>query len=121
VPHLAGAVVGTPQYMAPEQLLGEPPSERTDMYAAGIVLHECLTGATPFQADTPLGFLAHKLEPGAAPGAAPPPAPDGPRRDDAPPSRPRALEEVVARMTAHDPERRPASFEALQELLDGLR
>lgn len=58
---LAGAVVGTPEYMAPEQLIGEPSSVQTDLYAAGIVLNECLTGSTPYQADTPLAFVARKL------------------------------------------------------------
>lgn len=60
---LAGAVVGTPEYMAPEQLIGEPSSIQTDLYAAGIVLNECLTGSTPYQADTPLAFVARKLAP----------------------------------------------------------
>jgi serine/threonine-protein kinase len=59
---LAGAVIGTPQYMAPEQLLGGPASARSDIYAAGIVLHECLTGATPYSADTPMAFIARKLD-----------------------------------------------------------
>lgn len=58
---LSGAVVGTPEYMAPEQLIGEPSSVQTDLYAAGIVLNECLTGSTPYQADTPLAFVARKL------------------------------------------------------------
>jgi serine/threonine-protein kinase len=97
-PQLAGAVVGTPEYMAPELLLGSPPDARTDLYAAGMVLHECLTGATPFQGDTPRGFLARKLE-------TPPVRPSGPRasRD------PRTLEGVVAWMIAADAEDRPSS------------
>ncbi|MEO7361118.1 MAG: protein kinase [Gemmatimonadaceae bacterium] len=60
---LAGAVVGTPEYMAPEQLIGEPSSVQTDLYAAGIVLSECLTGSTPHQADTPIAFVARRLGP----------------------------------------------------------
>jgi serine/threonine protein kinase len=60
---LAGALVGTPEYMAPEQLIGEPSSARTDIYAAGVVLHECMSGVTPYGADTPVAFVARKLAP----------------------------------------------------------
>jgi serine/threonine-protein kinase len=97
-PQLAGAVVGTPEYMAPELLLGSQPDVRTDLYAAGMVLHECLTGATPFQRDTPRGFLARKLEtPRARPSA--------PRKPD----QPRTLGDVVAWMIAVDAAERPTS------------
>ena len=109
-PRLVGAIVGTPEYMAPEQLLGEEPDARADTYAAGIVLHECLTGTTPFQADTPLGFLARKLEPGA-------PLAEGRRRAPLPrDAAPGTLEAVIAGMTAHDPDDRP-SLDALHEML----
>jgi serine/threonine-protein kinase len=97
-PQLAGAVVGTPEYMAPELLLGSRPDARTDLYAAGMVLHECLTGATPFQRDTPRGFLARKLEsPQVRPSAL------RPSRDQ------RTLEGVVAWMIAADAADRPTS------------
>jgi eukaryotic-like serine/threonine-protein kinase len=97
-PQLAGAVIGTPEYMAPELLLGSPPDVRTDLYAAGMVLHECLTGATPFPRDTPRGFLARKLE-------TPPVRPSAPRKSD----QPRTVEGVVAWMVAVDAEDRPTS------------
>jgi serine/threonine protein kinase len=48
-----GHVVGTPRYMAPELLTGEKASVRTDLYAVGVVVYECLTGHLPFSADTP--------------------------------------------------------------------
>ena len=60
---LTGAILGTPEYMAPEQLIGEPSSLRTDIYAAGAVLQECLSGATPYNADTPIAFVARKMTP----------------------------------------------------------
>jgi len=101
-PQLAGAVVGTPEYMAPELLLGSPPDPRTDLYAAGMVLHECLTGATPFQRDTPRGFLARKLETS-------PTRPSALRTS----SDPRTLEAVVAWLIAADAADRPTSAAAV--------
>src|SRR5262245_15595056 len=47
----AGAMLGTPAYMAPEQLLGRPVDSRADIYAVGIVLSEMLTGHHPFRAE----------------------------------------------------------------------
>jgi serine/threonine protein kinase len=58
------SVIGTPQYMAPEQARGEPVSEKTDVYALGIVLYQMCTGQLPFDADTPLAIaMKHTSEP----------------------------------------------------------
>jgi serine/threonine protein kinase len=54
-----GAVVGTPQYMAPEQLLGEPVDGRADIYATGAVLFECVTGRRPYEATSPVALLGY--------------------------------------------------------------
>jgi serine/threonine-protein kinase len=117
---IAGAVVGTPEYMAPEILLGGAPDVRADIYAAGVVLHECLTGETPFHADTPVAFFAHKLDDGRTPPHGTPAGP--PVR---PPLNPRtglaaALVELVARMTATDPADRPASARTVSRMLEAL-
>ena len=111
-PRLAGAVVGTPEYMAPELLLGGLPDIRTDLYAAGMVLHECLTGATPFQGDTPRGFLAQKLD---TPRETRVPREAGRVAREA-----RSLASVVAMMTESDAEDRPESAAEISALLARL-
>jgi serine/threonine protein kinase len=58
-----GAVLGTPRYMAPEQLAGQPADARSDLYSAALVIHECLTGVLPYTTDKKL----HELCPEASP------------------------------------------------------
>jgi serine/threonine protein kinase len=58
---VAGVVVGTPAYMSPEQLLSEPVDGRTDLYATGAVLFECVTGSLVYQAPSLTALLACHL------------------------------------------------------------
>ena len=107
-PQLAGAVLGTPQYMAPELLLGAAPDVRADLYAAGMVLRECMTGETPFDGDTPMAFLTHKLDE---------PAHAARPRGATPTAGIAGLGGLVDRMIAPDPAVRPASAVALYDAL----
>src|SRR5579859_2243203 len=63
-----GAPVGTPDYMAPEQVLGEGVGSRADLYSLGVILYQMLTGTTPFQGETPMQIAAQHLQ-------IPPPSP----------------------------------------------
>ena len=58
----SGYVVGSPEYMSPEQARGVPVDARSDLYALGVVVFEAFTGEVPFRADTPVGTLLLHLE-----------------------------------------------------------
>ncbi|MGH7656368.1 MAG: protein kinase domain-containing protein [Gemmatimonadaceae bacterium] len=57
-----GMVVGTPEYMAPEQLMGQDIDVRADIYAAGCVIYECVTGSPPITAENQISLVAKVLE-----------------------------------------------------------
>jgi serine/threonine-protein kinase len=105
----AGAIIGTPEYMAPEQAAGEPVDHRADVYALGVLAYEVLTGTLPIVANTPVATLvAHQTRTPEAPSA---------RR----PGIPREVDAVVLAALAKRPEDRPASMEALAAALAAIR
>lgn len=90
-----GQFMGTIDYVAPEQIRGEPSGPATDCYALTAVLYECLTGEVPFERPTEAGTLQAQLT--EAP----------PRCSERRPELGRALDDVIARGLAKDPRQRP--------------
>jgi eukaryotic-like serine/threonine-protein kinase len=116
--HVGGAVLGTPEYLAPEVLIGASPSMASDLYAAGVVLHECLIGHTPHDADTPTAFLSGKLAPSGTWRSQPAAVAASPaRREDRVPS---IFESLVSHLLQPDPDARPASADHVLELLAAI-
>ena len=101
----AGAVVGSPPYMAPEQLLGKPPDARSDLYSAGAVLYELATGRRPFGSRSGVALTDAILH-------EPPPPPRSLSASLSP-----ALESVILKALDKDPELR---YQSAKDLLVDL-
>jgi beta-lactam-binding protein with PASTA domain len=90
----AGSILGTAQYLAPEQARGEPVDERTDLYSVGVVLYEMLTGAVPFLGDSAVTVaLKHVNEQPTEPA-------------EVVPGMPHSLNQIVLKALAKDPDHR---------------
>jgi serine/threonine-protein kinase len=100
-----GTILGTADYLAPEQALGEDVTAAADVYGLGAVLYQALTGRTPFQADTLVQLLTALQH-----GVVIPPS-------ELVPGVPPALEEVIMRCLARNPDYRPPSAAEVGRLL----
>ncbi len=97
----AGLPLGTPEFMAPEQVLGQPVDGRSDLYALGAILYQMVTGSVPFVGETPMQVAAQHLQ-------SPPRSPSALR-----PDLPVAAEQVLLRALAKRPEERYARAQEL--------
>src|SRR5438093_834876 len=97
----AGSIIGTAQYLSPEQAKGAPVDQTSDLYSVGIVLYELLTGVVPFTGDTPVEIAMKHL-------SATPQAPSSKRAEIA-----RDLDLIVMRALAKDPAERYQSAEEM--------
>jgi eukaryotic-like serine/threonine-protein kinase len=98
--------MGTPDYMAPEQIEGQRGDQRTDIYALGTILFEMLSGRTPFTGDSSLAVMQQHLQRAA------------PRLDRVHAGLPLPLAALVARCLARKPEERFEDMDALIKALD---
>jgi serine/threonine-protein kinase len=94
----AGDLLGTPSYISPEQALGRPATGASDLYALGVVAHEMLSGAKPFDKPTPIATAMSHLH------EAPPPLPDDVPED---------LGGVIEDLLEKDPRHRPENARAV--------
>ncbi|HEY6784195.1 MAG TPA: protein kinase [Gemmatimonadales bacterium] len=104
----AGLIVGTPAYMSPEQLTGEEVDARSDLYSAGVVLFELLTGRLPLDGATVMALFAKVL------------SEDAPRPSSLVAGVPPGLDELVAQLLAKRPEDRIESATVMLERLQAL-
>jgi len=102
----SGTIVGTPFYMSPEQIHGQELDGRSDVYAMGAIMYECVVGHPPFEAPNPVGVLSKHLS-------------EEPLRPSArsPLSVPAEADEIILRCLEKDPDRRYQTAEELREAL----
>jgi serine/threonine protein kinase/tetratricopeptide (TPR) repeat protein len=101
----SGVMIGTPEYMSPEQVEAKDIDQRTDIYALGIILYEMVTGQLPFEGDTPLNIaMKHKSE-----------APKNPKEYN--PQIPEAVSRVIQRCLEKNREMR---YQTVEEVLSEL-
>jgi serine/threonine-protein kinase len=102
----SGLVIGTPEYMSPEQLLGDPVDERADIYSLGCILYQMITGAQAFTATTREQMIRRRLHE------------TPPHIRDFDPALPRRLDTLIVHMLARSPTDRLASASEARDQLD---
>ena len=103
-----GMVLGTPKYLSPEQIRGEDPDARADLYSLGVMLYEMLAGRAPFVGENDMGTaMAHLNE-------------KVPKVSATVADIPKDLDRLVADLLAKEPDRRIQSALELRDRLDGL-
>jgi hypothetical protein len=107
VTRLTGSMVGTPQYMAPEQVAGKPVDYRTDIYSLGLILYEMFTGTPAFQADNPVAVALKHMQEEAVP----------PHQID--PAIPAYIERTILKCLLKEPANRFQSIAQLEQALNG--
>ncbi|HEV8385047.1 MAG TPA: serine/threonine-protein kinase, partial [Candidatus Acidoferrales bacterium] len=105
----SGEFLGTPRYMAPEQVEAKPVDNRTDLYAFGLILYEMVTGDIPFKADSTLAMMYQRVKV----------KPESPKLHN--PELPDFLVRIILRCLEVDPERRYQSAAEILADLDAAR
>jgi serine/threonine-protein kinase len=107
----AGRIVGTPQYMSPEQAMGSPVDSQSDVYSLGVVAYECICGERPFVAESIVALMTkHVIEPPQPPSSRSPTTHLSPE-----------FEALILEMLAKRPEDRPAHGGVLRTRIEAIQ